>query len=213
MPPVRTDPYPAHNFLFEIDGIAKGSFTEVSASIPRLSIDVIEYRDGDAPENTPRKLVGLRKFTNIILKRGYTSDESLWSWYDSVAQGNLQRANGSIILLDEQRNPVLVWKFKRGWPCKYEGPHLNAKTSEVAIETLEICHEGLELAGLLLFPGKHHACESRQKLDARSDPDPYVIVDFVFDRGPLYRDSHGKPSTISRTCNTSVHLVPSCGQQ
>jgi phage tail-like protein len=146
MPPVRTDPYPAYNFLVEIDGIAKGSFTEVSGL--DCTTDVIEYREGNAPENTARKLVGLRKFTNIALKRGYTSDLSLWNWYDAVAQGNLHRATGSITLLDEQRNPVLVWKFKRGWPCKYEGPHLNAKSSEVAIETLEICHEGLELAGL-----------------------------------------------------------------
>jgi phage tail-like protein len=73
---------------------------------------------------------------------------SLWNWFDSVAQGNLQRAAGSITLLDEQRNPVLVWKFKRGWPCKYEGPYLNAKTSEIAIETLEISHEGLGLSAL-----------------------------------------------------------------
>ena len=146
MSPARTDPYPAYNFLVEISGITKGSFCEVSGL--DSCIDVIEYRTGDAKENTVRKLVGLRKFSNITLKRGYTSDLSLWNWYDSIAQGNLQRANGSITLLDEQRNPVLVWTFKRGWPCKYEGPHLNAKTSEVAIETVEICHEGFTLSAL-----------------------------------------------------------------
>jgi phage tail-like protein len=146
MSPARTDPYPAYNFLVEISGITKGSFCEVSGL--DSCIDVIEYRTGDAKENTVRKLVGLRKFSNITLKRGYTSDLSLWNWYDSIAQGNLQRANGSITLLDEQRNAVLVWVFKRGWPCKYESPHLNAKTSEVAIETVEICHEGFTLSAL-----------------------------------------------------------------
>ena len=51
----------------------------------------------------------------------------------------------TITLLDESRQPVMVWKFHRAWPCKWSGPSLNAKSNEVAIESLEICHEGLEL--------------------------------------------------------------------
>ena len=89
----------------------------------------------------------LEKFCNITLKRGYTSDLSLWKWFRSFEQGVLQRTTMSITLLDEQHNPVLVWRVLRAWPCKYSGPLLNAKTSDVAIETLEICHEGIELAG------------------------------------------------------------------
>jgi phage tail-like protein len=145
MSPVRTDPYPAFNFLVEIDGIGKGVFSEVSGL--DSSIDVIEYRTGGSKENTVRKLPGLRKYTNITLKRGYTPDLSLWNWHQSVAQGNLRRANVTVTLLDEQRNPVLVWKLRNAWPCKYEGPLLNAKTSGIAIETLELCHEGMELGG------------------------------------------------------------------
>jgi phage tail-like protein len=63
-----------------------------------------------------------------------------------VIEGQTSRSSGSIVLLDEARNPALTWNFREGWPCKWEGPALNGKTSEVAIETLEICHEGLELA-------------------------------------------------------------------
>jgi phage tail-like protein len=140
---VRTDPYPSLNFLVEIDGIGKGLFSEVSGL--DSWIDAIEYRTGESKENTVRKLPGLQRFANLTLKRGYTPDVSLWNWYQSVAQGNLQRATVLITLLDEQRNPVLVWKFIQAWPCKYEGPVLNAKTSDIAMETLELCHEGMEL--------------------------------------------------------------------
>jgi len=144
MSPARTDPYPAYNFLVEIDGVLKGSFSEVSGLVGQF--DVAEYREGG--DNTSiRKLQGLEKFSNITLKRGYTSDLSLWKWFRSFEQGVLQRTTMSITLLDEQHNPVLVWRVLRAWPCKYSGPLLNAKTSDVAIETLEICHEGIELAG------------------------------------------------------------------
>ena len=86
------------------------------------------------------------KYNNIVLKRGWTKDRSLWNWRKKVIDGKTQRAGGAIVLLDEARQPALRWKFREGWPSKWEGPALNGKTSEVAIETLEIAHEGLELA-------------------------------------------------------------------
>ena len=144
-PTTRTDPYPAYNFEVEIDGIGKGSFSEVSGL--NADIDAIEYRTGNSKENNVLKLPGLSKFTNITLKRGIVGDLSLWNWINSAMQGNIRRASVSITLLDELHNPVLVWRLTRAWPCKWTGPVLNAKSSEVAIETLEICHEGLELVG------------------------------------------------------------------
>jgi phage tail-like protein len=86
------------------------------------------------------------KYNNIVLKRGYTRAKELYEWRKKVMDGKTQRASGSIVLLDEARNEALRWNFREGWPSKWEGPALNAKTSEVAIETLEIAHEGLELA-------------------------------------------------------------------
>lgn len=140
----RNDPYGQFNFLIEIDGVVKGGFSEASG----LSTDtnMIEYREGAEQQGTTRKLPGLMKYNNIVLKRGWTKDKSLWTWRKKVIDGKTQRNSGSIVLLDEARNEALRWNFREGWPSKWEGPALNAKTSEVAVETLEICHEGLELA-------------------------------------------------------------------
>jgi phage tail-like protein len=149
-PVFRADPYPAYNFEVVVTGISadgrsvKGSFSEVSGI--GAEMEVIEYRNG-SEDITVRKLPGLRKFTNITLKRGIIGDLTFWNWLVSAMQGNVQRADMSIILLDEQRNEVMRWVFQRAWPCKYTGPALNAKSSEVAIESLEICHEGLSIDG------------------------------------------------------------------
>jgi len=140
----RNDPYGQFNFLIEIDGVVKGGFSEASGLT--TDTNIIEYREGAEQQGTTRKLPGLMKFNNIVLKRGYTADKKLYEWRKKVMDGKTQRASGSIVLLDEARNESLRWNFREGWPSKWEGPALNAKTSEVAIETLEIAHEGLELA-------------------------------------------------------------------
>jgi phage tail-like protein len=144
----REDPYAACNFHVMIQGIledgrsARAAFSEVSGL--DVEIATIEYRTG-AEEPTVRKLPGLNKFTNITLKRGITGDLTLWTWLKEVMNGNVRRADGTITLLDESRQAVMTWRFRRAWPCKLSGPVLNAKSNEVAIEVLELCHEGLEL--------------------------------------------------------------------
>jgi phage tail-like protein len=140
--PQQNDPYKAFNFLVEIDGIAHAVFSEVTGLESETA--VIEYRAGG--ENVVRKLPGLTKFGNITLKRGITQDAELWNWRKSIVDGNIDRRNGSIVLLDDNRSPVVRWNFHNGWICKWEGPALSAKSNEVAIETMEIAHEGLELA-------------------------------------------------------------------
>lgn len=106
---------------------------------------MIEYRTG-ADATTVRRLPGLTRYANVVLERGLTKDLSLWNWRQSVVNGKPDRRSGSIVLLDEAGQEVLRWNFHRGWPARWEGPALNAKANEVAIETLEIAHEGLELA-------------------------------------------------------------------
>jgi phage tail-like protein len=146
MPTYRDDPYAGYNFLITIPGVAeeglRAAFSEVSGL--EAEIEVIEYRTG-GEDFTVRKLPGLKKFTNITLKRGIVGDAAFWNWVRAGLQGQVQRVNGTIDLLDETRTPVMRWRFHRGWPCKYSGPSLRAGTSEVAMETLEIAHEGLEL--------------------------------------------------------------------
>lgn len=138
----RNDPYAAFNFLVEVDGVIAAGFSEVSGL--DTETDVIEYRNGDETQ-TVRKLPGLRKFPNIVLKRGFTDNKLLWEWRKRVMDGRTQRQSGSVVLLNEAREEALRWNFRDGWPSKLQGPSLNAKQNEVAIETLEIAHEGLEL--------------------------------------------------------------------
>jgi phage tail-like protein len=138
----RNDPFRQFNFVINIEGVGSGAFSEVSGL--DTETDPIEYREG-SEDITVRKLPGLRKYPNITLKRGFTKDRGLWDWRKTVMDGKTQRKSGSIVLLNEAREEALRWNFREGWPCKLQGPPLNAKTNEVAIETLEICHEGLEL--------------------------------------------------------------------
>ena len=137
----RNDPYGAFNFIVELDGIAIAGFSECSGLSAETA--VIAYREGNEPMRA-RKLAGLTKFAAITLKRGITGNRDLWNWYKNVMNGITDRRNGSIVLLGDDRSPVARWNFTNGWPAKWEGPHLRAKSNEVAIETLEIEHEGLE---------------------------------------------------------------------
>jgi phage tail-like protein len=136
----RHDPYKAFNFRVEVDGMT-AAFTEVSGL--ESEVEVIDYREG-GEETRVRKLPGLHKYAHIVLKRGITQDAQLWNWHKQVLDGNVHRRNGSVILLDDQGAEQVRWNFVNSWPCKYVGPTLNAKSSEVAIETLELAHEGLE---------------------------------------------------------------------
>jgi phage tail-like protein len=138
----RNDPYSAFNFVVEIEGTDVAGFSECSGLT--METDPIEYRDGNE-DITVRKLPGLKKYGNISLKRGFTDNAALWEWRKTVMDGQTVRRSGSIVLLNEAREEALRWNFREGWPTKLEGASLNAKNNEVAIETLEICHEGLEV--------------------------------------------------------------------
>lgn len=140
----RKDPYTTFNYLVEIDGVTKAGFSEVSGLDSES--DVIEYRTGDDKDLTVAKLPGRTKYSNITLKRGFTDDAELWEWRKKVMDGKVERKNGSIILLNEAREEKLRWNFREGWPSKWVGPDFKADGNEVAIETLEIVHEGLEKA-------------------------------------------------------------------
>jgi phage tail-like protein len=143
MPSNRNDPFTAFNFIVEIDGVTKAGFMEVTGL--GVEIAAIDYREGADKPLTVRKLPGLVKYTNIVLKRGLTQDHSLWDWIKSVVNGNVQRTTASITLLDDQRQPAVRWVVREAWPSKWEGPNLNAQGNAVAIESLEITHEGLDL--------------------------------------------------------------------
>jgi phage tail-like protein len=137
----RVDPYGNFNFLVEIDGITRAAFHDVSGF--DSMIDVIEHREG-GENTTVRKLPGITKYSNITLKWGITDDRQLYEWHRDAIQGNVQRRNGSIVGLDRTGNEKIRWNFFNAWPAKYDAPDFNAEGSDVAIEMMELAHEGLE---------------------------------------------------------------------
>ena len=139
----RRDPYRAFNFQLEIEGIPLGAFSECSGLTAEG--DAVDYRDGTDMQPNVRKLVGLRKFSNITLKRGYTQDKSLWQWYTNIHNGLPDRRNVTIILMNEEHVPVLRWHAENAWLNKIEAPSFKASGNEVAIESVELVHEGLTI--------------------------------------------------------------------
>ncbi|MCK5056188.1 MAG: phage tail protein [Candidatus Aminicenantes bacterium] len=139
----RNDPYRNCRFLLEIDGITQAGFSE--ATIPDTSQDPIEYREGNEPP-TVRKIPGLIKYGNLTLKWGITDSMDLYEWRKQVEQGQMgdARRNIAVIILDEEGNNKARWEFGEAWPTKYDAPDLNAKGTDIAIETLEIAHEGMQ---------------------------------------------------------------------
>lgn len=134
--------YPHGKFRYkvEIDGLDAGGFSEVSGF--DASIDVIEYREGDMVQ-TPMKIPGLKKYGNITLKQGLADSMVLYDWVIAGVNGAVVRKTITITLLDEEEAPAASWQVINAWPTKYTAPDFNATSSEVAIETLEIAHEGM----------------------------------------------------------------------
>jgi len=139
----RKDPYRNSRFLLEIDGIVQAGFSDVT--IPDISTDPIEYREGNE-DTTVRKLPGLTKYGNLTLKWGITDSMELFEWRKMVIQGKTgeARKNIAVILQDEIGNEAARWNFREAWPIKYDAPDLSAKGNDVAIETIEIAHEGMD---------------------------------------------------------------------
>lgn len=135
-------PLPVFHFTVEWGGSRVG-FSEVSGLTQENQ--VIEYRDGSFPEYSSIKMPGLRKFSNVTLKRGIVKgDNQFFKWLSTVKLNTVERRDLIINLLNEEHQPVMVWKVMRAFPVKVEGPQLKATVNEIAIESIELAHEGLE---------------------------------------------------------------------
>ncbi|HWI93192.1 MAG TPA: phage tail protein [Flavisolibacter sp.] len=137
--------YPIPVFHFTVDwGGTNVGFSEVSGLTQE--IQVIEYRDGKSPDYNTVKMPGLRKVTNIVMKRGISKgDNEFFKWLNTVKLNTIERRDLTINLLNENHEPVVTWKVLQAWPVKVEGPGLKATGNEVAIESIELAHEGLTL--------------------------------------------------------------------
>lgn len=140
------DPLQSFHFIVEWGG-TRLAFSEVSGL--EAETEVIEYRDGSEKNYTVRKLPGLRKFGNVTLKRGIVAGDNeffeFWQQTYFFTGSNPFRRDIIIKLLDDEHKPVFVWKLRNAWPTKIACSDLKAKANEVAIESLEIAHEGLNI--------------------------------------------------------------------
>jgi phage tail-like protein len=138
--------YPIPSFHYSVSwGADNIGFSEVSGLSQELQ--AIEYRDGLMSGDTlPLKRPGLKKSGNITLKRGMvTANNDLFNWFNNGGNPNVERRDLVITLLNDENNPVFVWKITQAWPVKCEGPGLKASGNEIAIESIELCHEGIKL--------------------------------------------------------------------
>ncbi|MEQ8279528.1 MAG: phage tail protein [Deltaproteobacteria bacterium] len=144
----RNNPYGSFNFRVEFDNGIIAAFSEVSGIDSEQG--VVEYRTGDE-DTVMRKIPGIRKHPNVVLKRGVIGASDLFRWRDEVVGGigNADDSEGKtsvkIHLLDEKRGVVATWKLKKAWPVKWMGPAMAANKNETALETLELAHEGIEM--------------------------------------------------------------------
>lgn len=137
--------YPLVKFHFQVEwGGTKIGFTEISGL--DMEIEPIEYRHGASKEYSKTKMPGLQKFSNITLKRGsFSSDNEYYRWFNTVKLNTIERRDIIISLLNEEHEPTVVWKVKNAWPIKIQSTDLKSDGNEVAIESMELVHEGLTI--------------------------------------------------------------------
>jgi phage tail-like protein len=137
----RQDPALAFRFEVQVDKQSLGGFSECSGL--QLETEVQDYAEGGANDFL-LKFPSRTKQANITLKRGIV-DRQLWAWHYDLTQGKVRLRSGSILVRDPSGERIVMeWQFKDAFPCKWMGPDLNAGQSNVAVETLELCHQGLE---------------------------------------------------------------------
>ncbi len=139
----RVDPYAGYNFKVEWDGIIQAGFKTCAGL--EFTQEAATYREGTDSSLGMRKLPGLITSSNITLARGLADKSELWDWRKLVMDGKIAdaRKNVSIILMDDVGNTTVQWDLRECWPTKWTGPSMDATSGEVAVETLEIAHEGL----------------------------------------------------------------------
>lgn len=135
--------WPIPKFYFQVKwGSTVMSFQEVSGL--DVQTQTIEYRGGNSPTFSTVKMPGIKKYGNVTMKKGvFKADKKFWDWFNQIKMNTIQRVPVTISLLDESGAPKMVWTLSSAWPVKVTGTDLKAEGNEVAIETIEIAHEGL----------------------------------------------------------------------
>jgi len=129
-------------FRVTLDGIQAGDFREVKGL--EATIPVEEYAEGGLNDHA-HKLPGRARFSTILLRRGSSESLELFDWIEKAMRGELEFRSGSIMALDAAEQPVLIWEFRKAWPCRYEGSDFDRAKPQLHIETLELGHHGFSL--------------------------------------------------------------------
>ena len=137
----RDDPYLSFRFLVEVQGLLVGGFSEVSGL--QAETETEEIQEGGVNDHV-HKLPKITRHHNNIMKRAMTDSETLWRWHNDVVNGKIERKTVFIILMDSEGNEVWQWYFERAYPVKWTGPELRADSSTVAVEALELVHDGIK---------------------------------------------------------------------
>jgi len=140
-----TSVWPLPKFHFQVKWDAEVmSFQEVSGL--DMEAQIIEYRNGDSKEFSTTKMPGIKKFGNVTMKKGvFKSDNKFWDWFNEIKMNTIKRKPVTISLLDEEGSATMVWTLANAWPTKITGTDLKSDGNEVAIETIEIAHDGLTI--------------------------------------------------------------------
>lgn len=138
--------WPLPKFYFQVKlGDKEVPFQEVSGL--DIEAQIIEYRHGNSPEFSTIKMPGIKKTGNVTLKKGvFVKDNSFWDWFNKIKMNTIERQTVVISLLDEAGKPTMVWTLNNAWPTKITGTDMKSDGNEVAVETIEIAHDGLKIA-------------------------------------------------------------------
>ena len=138
-------PLPSFSFQVTWGTQTKIPFQEVSGLDTETQI--LEYRHSNSPAYSTIKMPGIKKFGNVTMKRGiFVKDNSFWAWYSQITMNTIKRIGVVVQLLDEKSNPPMTWTLTNAWPTKISSPTMKSDGNEVAIQTIEIAHEGLVIA-------------------------------------------------------------------
>jgi phage tail-like protein len=137
--------WPLPKFYFQVKlGDTEVSFQEVSGL--DIEAQIIEYRHGNSPEFSTIKMPGIKKVGNVTLKKGvFIKDNAFWDWFNQIKMNTIERKTITISLLDEGGAPTMVWTLNNAWPTKITGTDMKSDGNEVAVETIEVAHEGLTI--------------------------------------------------------------------
>ena len=137
--------WPLPKFYFQVKiGETEGAFQEVSGL--DMEAQVIEYRHGNSPDFSTIKMPGIKKYSNVTLKKGvFKDDKTFWEWFNKIKMNTIERLTVTISLLDEGGAAVQTWTLKNAWPTKITGTDMKSDGNEVAVETIEVAHEGVTI--------------------------------------------------------------------